>query len=179
MKAAGGRIIVSPDTNIEVIAAAAEAGLVSCPGLFYAVRGIRRARAGAHALKLFPAEAASPAVLKAQRAVIPKDVPVMVVGGVAPDNMQPWIDAGAAGFGLGSGSTSPAKRPRRRSTKRAPMSPELGRVKPIKIAIIGFGKIAADQHVPSIAGQSALRAGRDARAARAKASARPSPTGAS
>jgi 2-dehydro-3-deoxyphosphogalactonate aldolase len=109
VKDVGGRIIVSPDTNIEVVAAAAEAGLISSPGYFTPSEAFMALRAGAHALKLFPAEAASPAVLKAQLAVIPKDVPVMVVGGVAPDNMQPWIDVGAAGFGLGSGLYKPGQ----------------------------------------------------------------------
>lgn len=109
VKDVGGRIIVSPDTNIEVISAAAEAGLVSSPGYFTPSEAFAALRAGAHALKLFPAEAASPAVLKAQLAVIPKDVPVMVVGGVAPSNMQPWIEAGAAGFGLGSGLYKPGQ----------------------------------------------------------------------
>jgi 2-dehydro-3-deoxyphosphogalactonate aldolase len=106
---AGGRIIVSPDTNTEVISAAADAGLVSSPGYFTPSEAFTALRAGAHALKLFPAEAASPAVLKAQLAVIPKGVPVMVVGGVNPDNMQPWIEAGAAGFGLGSGLYKPGQ----------------------------------------------------------------------
>ena len=103
VKDVGGRIIVSPDTNIAVIAAAARAGQVSSPGYFTPSEAFAALRAGAHALKLFPAEAASPGVLKAQLAVIPKCVPVMVVGGVKADNMQPWIAAGAAGFGLGSG----------------------------------------------------------------------------
>lgn len=105
----GGRIIVSPDTNIEVIAAAAEAGLISSPGYFTPSEAFAAVRAGAHALKLFPAEGASPAVLKAQLAVIPRSVPVIVVGGVKPDNMQPWLDAGAAGFGLGSGLYKPGQ----------------------------------------------------------------------
>ena len=106
---AGGRIIVSPDTNIEVVAAAAAAGLVSCPGYFTPSEAFAALRAGAHGLKLFPAEGASPSVLKAQKAVLPKDVPVMVVGGVKPDNMRPWLDAGAAGFGLGSGLYKPGQ----------------------------------------------------------------------
>jgi 2-dehydro-3-deoxyphosphogalactonate aldolase len=52
---------------------------------------------------LFPAEGATPAVLKAHLAVIPKEVPIMIVGGVRPDSMRPWLDAGATGFGLGGG----------------------------------------------------------------------------
>ena len=99
----GGRIIVSPDTNTEVIAAAAAAGLVASPGYFTPSEAFAAIRAGATALKLFPAEAASPAVLKAQLAVIPRHVPVLAVGGIKPDNMRPWLDAGASGFGLGGG----------------------------------------------------------------------------
>ena len=109
VKDVGGRIIVSPDTNVEVISAAAASGLVSSPGYFTPSEAFTALRAGAHALKLFPAEASSPAVLKAQLAVIPRDVPVMVVGGVQPDNMHPWLDAGASGFGLGGGLYKPGQ----------------------------------------------------------------------
>jgi 2-dehydro-3-deoxyphosphogalactonate aldolase len=111
VKDVGGRIIVSPDSNAEVISAAAKAGLVSSPGYFTPSEAFSALRAGAHALKLFPAEAASPTVLKAQLAVIPKDVPVLVVGGVQPDNMQPWLEAGAVGFGLGGGLYKPGQSP--------------------------------------------------------------------
>jgi 2-dehydro-3-deoxyphosphogalactonate aldolase len=100
---AGGRIIVSPDTNIEVIAAAAGAGLVASPGYFPPSEAFAALRAGATALKLFPAEGASPAVLKAHLAVIRTHVPVLAVGGITSDNMRPWLDAGATGFGLGGG----------------------------------------------------------------------------
>src|SRR6476660_6997371 len=100
---AGGRIIVSPDTNVDVIAATAAIGLVASPGYSTPSEAFAALRAGATALKLFPAEAATPAVLKAQLAVLPKDVPILIVGGVKPDNMQPWLDAGATGFGLGGG----------------------------------------------------------------------------
>jgi len=108
---AGGRIIVSPDTNAEVISAAAAAGLVSSPGYFTPSEAFTAIRAGATALKLFPAEAASPAVLKAQLAVIPRDVPVLAVGGIKPENMRPWLDAGASGFGLGGGLYQPGQSP--------------------------------------------------------------------
>jgi len=105
----GGRIIVSPDTNTDVIAATADAGLVASPGYFTPSEAFAAIRAGATALKLFPAEAAAPAVLKAHLAVIPRDMPVMVVGGVTPDTMRPWLDAGAAGFGLGGGLYKPGQ----------------------------------------------------------------------
>jgi len=106
---AGGRIIVSPDTNPDVISASAEAGLVSTPGYFTPSEAFAAIRAGATGLKLFPAEGASPGVLKAQLAVIPRGVPVMAVGGISPDNMRPWLDAGASGFGLGSGLYKPGQ----------------------------------------------------------------------
>jgi 2-dehydro-3-deoxyphosphogalactonate aldolase len=106
---AGGRILVSPDTNIEVIAATAAAGLVSSPGYFTPSEAFAAIRAGATALKLFPAEGASPALLKAQLAVLPKDIPVLAVGGIKPDNMRPWLDAGATGFGLGGGLYKPGQ----------------------------------------------------------------------
>jgi 2-dehydro-3-deoxyphosphogalactonate aldolase len=108
---AGGRIIVSPDTNIDVIAATASAGLVASPGYFTPSEAFAAIRAGATALKLFPAEAASPAVLKAQLAVIPREVPILAVGGIKPDNMRPWLDAGASGFGLGGGLYQPSQSP--------------------------------------------------------------------
>ncbi|HWI87806.1 MAG TPA: 2-dehydro-3-deoxy-6-phosphogalactonate aldolase [Sphingomicrobium sp.] len=109
VKDVGGRIIVSPDTNVDVISAAAGAGLVSSPGYFTPSEAFTALRAGAHVLKIFPAEGASPAVLKAQLAVMPKGVRVMAVGGIKRDNMRPWLDAGAIGFGLGSGLYKPGQ----------------------------------------------------------------------
>ena len=107
----GGELIVSPHTDPAVITAAVSAGLVSAPGYFTPSEGFTAVRAGAHALKLFPAEAASPKVLKAQLAVLPKDRPVLVVGGVTPDNMREYLQVGAAGFGLGSGLYTPGLAP--------------------------------------------------------------------
>ena len=103
VKAAGGRLIVSPNTNPAVIRATVAAGLIASPGYFTPSEAFTAIEAGAHALKLFPAEAATPAVIKAQRAVLRRQIPVVVVGGIRPDSMQPWLDAGADGFGLGSG----------------------------------------------------------------------------
>jgi len=107
--AAGGRIIVSPNSDPAVITATATAGLVSSPGYFTPTEAFSAIHAGAHVLKLFPAEGATPAVLKAHKAVLPKDLPVLIVGGVQPDTMKPWIDAGAAGFGLGGGIYKPGQ----------------------------------------------------------------------
>ena len=106
---AGGRLAVSPNCSRPVIEAAVAADLVSAPGFFTPSEAFEALDAGAHALKLFPAEAATPAVVKAQRAVLPKDVPLLVVGGVKPDNMYPYLDAGADGFGLGSGLYTPGR----------------------------------------------------------------------
>ncbi|KKC24651.1 2-dehydro-3-deoxy-6-phosphogalactonate aldolase [Sphingomonas sp. SRS2] len=107
VREAGGRIIVSPSSDAAVIEASAKAGLVSAPGFFTPSEAFLALRAGAHALKLFPAEAASPAVVKAQRAVLPADVPLIIVGGITPGSMRDYLAAGATGFGLGSGVYRP------------------------------------------------------------------------
>jgi 2-dehydro-3-deoxyphosphogalactonate aldolase len=114
---AGGRLIVSPSTDPAVIRQAHDDGLVSCPGFFTPSEAFAALRAGAHGLKLFPAEAASPAVVKAMRAVLPTDVPLIVVGGIKPDTMQPWRDAGANGFGLGGGLYRPGQSPQETAAK--------------------------------------------------------------
>ena len=106
---AGGELIVSPSTKPGVIAATVTRGLVSSPGYFTPSEAFDALDAGAHALKLFPAEAASPAVVKAQRAVLPKDVPLIVVGGVKPATMADYLAAGANGFGLGSALYRPGQ----------------------------------------------------------------------
>ena len=102
LKAHGGEISVSPDCNETVIARARELGMEPLPGVFTPTEAFAAIRAGAVHLKLFPAEAASPATVKAWRAVLPKHVKVYAVGGITPANMQGWIDAGVAGFGIGS-----------------------------------------------------------------------------
>ncbi len=105
--AAGGSMVISPNANLEVIRATAAAGMVSLPGIATPTEAFAALEAGARALKLFPAEAASPAVLKAMRAVLPAGTRVLPVGGIAPETMAPWRAAGAAGFGLGSALYSP------------------------------------------------------------------------
>ena len=106
---AGGRIIVSPSTDAAVIGRAFERGLVSAPGFLTPSEAFTALKAGAHALKLFPAEAASPAVVKAMKAVLPAEVPLIVVGGVKPDTMRDWLEVGANGFGLGGGLYRPGQ----------------------------------------------------------------------
>lgn len=105
--AAGGGLVVAPNCDAGVIGAACAAGLAAVPGVFTPSEAFAAIAAGAHALKLFPAEASSPAALKAMRAVLPPAVPVLVVGGITPAAVAPWRSAGAAGFGLGSALYQP------------------------------------------------------------------------
>lgn len=114
---AGGRIVVSPNGFAPVIEATAAAGLVSLPGFFTPTEAFAALRAGATGLKLFPAEGSSPAVVKALRAVVPREVPLLVVGGIGPGTMQPWTEAGADGFGLGSGLYRPGQSPEETAAK--------------------------------------------------------------
>ena len=104
---AGGTIVISPNANPAVISGSTAAGLVSLPGVSTPTEALAALDAGAHALKLFPAEGNSPVVLKAMLAVLPRDVRVLPVGGVSPDLLAPWMAAGAAGFGLGSALYKP------------------------------------------------------------------------
>jgi 2-dehydro-3-deoxyphosphogalactonate aldolase len=107
VKDVGGEIIVSPNCDPRVIAAAAQAGLVSAPGFFTPSEAFTALEAGAHVLKLFPAEAASPGVAKALLAILPKGIDLFIVGGVSPETTGAWLAAGARGFGLGSGVYKP------------------------------------------------------------------------
>ncbi|KQM57865.1 MULTISPECIES: 2-dehydro-3-deoxy-6-phosphogalactonate aldolase [unclassified Sphingomonas] len=102
VEAAGGTLIISPNANTTVISAAAERGLVAMPGIATPTEAFAALDAGAAALKLFPAEAASPAVMKAMRAVLPLGVRMLPVGGIVPSVLDDWHKAGAAGYGLGS-----------------------------------------------------------------------------
>jgi 2-dehydro-3-deoxyphosphogalactonate aldolase len=111
VQATGASIVVSPNMNPAVIARAAEHGLASLPGISTPTEAFAALDAGAAALKLFPAEGSSPAVLKAMRAVLPKTTRVLPVGGINPDNMTPWIAAGADGFGLASALYKPGDAP--------------------------------------------------------------------
>jgi 2-dehydro-3-deoxyphosphogalactonate aldolase len=109
VRGAGGRLIVSPNTNTAVIEATVAAGMVSSPGYFTPSEALAAIQAGAHSIKLFPAEAASRKVVKSQKAVLPKDIPLIVVGGVTPDAIPGWLEGGADGFGLGGGLYQPGQ----------------------------------------------------------------------
>ncbi len=100
--AVGGRLIVMPHADVAVVRAAKARGLVAVPGFFTPSEAFAMLDAGADALKLFPAEAASPAVLRALRAVLPQGTMVLPVGGMDVATIPAWRGAGAAGFGIGS-----------------------------------------------------------------------------
>lgn len=105
----GGRLVVSPNTDPAVIRATVEAGMVSSPGVFTPSEAFTALASGAHALKLFPAEAASPQVVKSIRAVLPRDLRLIIVGGVTAQSVAGWLDSGADGFGLGGGLYKPGQ----------------------------------------------------------------------
>jgi 2-dehydro-3-deoxyphosphogalactonate aldolase len=98
----GGAFVVSPDCNEAVIARTLARGLRSYPGVFTPTEAFRAIRAGAHGLKIFPAELVGPVGVKAMAAVLPPAIPLYAVGGASPDNFAAYIAAGATGFGIGS-----------------------------------------------------------------------------
>ena len=100
--AAGGQMIVAPNFNADVVRAAVDLGMVCLPGVMTATEAFAALHAGATGLKLFPAEMASPAVVKALRAVLPPASILLPVGGISPDSMRAYLNSGANGFGIGS-----------------------------------------------------------------------------
>jgi 2-dehydro-3-deoxyphosphogalactonate aldolase len=98
---AGGRLVVMPHSDPAVMRAAGRAGLACVPGVGTPTEGFAALANGAAALKLFPAELLGPAVLKAWRSVFLPSTMMLPVGSITPDNMAPFVAAGAAGFGLG------------------------------------------------------------------------------
>ncbi|SHE88498.1 2-keto-3-deoxy-phosphogalactonate aldolase [Litoreibacter ascidiaceicola] len=104
---AGGKMIVSPDTNPEVIVTSKAAGLASYPGVLTPTECFAALRAGADGLKIFPSFLMGTEGLKAISAVLPPETETYAVGGVGPENFAEWISAGAVGFGIGSGIYKP------------------------------------------------------------------------
>ena len=109
--AVGGRLIVSPHMSPQVILATKQAGLMSGPGVATPTEAFAAIEAGADFLKLFPAEQLPPAIVKAWRAVLPKGMPLVPVGGITPESMSAYVAAGATGFGLGSAVYKPGMAP--------------------------------------------------------------------
>lgn len=109
--AAGGRLVVSPNFNAAVVREAVALGMVCLPGVMTATEAFAALDAGASGLKLFPAEMASPPVVRALRAVLPAGTLLFPVGGITPTNMAAYRAAGADGFGIGSALYKPAARP--------------------------------------------------------------------
>ncbi|CEL30711.1 2-dehydro-3-deoxy-6-phosphogalactonate aldolase [Pseudomonas fluorescens] len=107
VKEAGGQVIVMPHSDAKVLRAAKAAGLYLSPGVATPTEAFAALEEGADILKLFPAEQMGPAVVKAWLAVLPSGTILAPVGGITPDNMQVFIDAGVQGFGLGSGLFKP------------------------------------------------------------------------
>lgn len=111
VRAAGGRVVVMPHADAAVIRAAKAQGMLCIPGVATPTEAFAALAAGADGLKMFPAEALPPAALRAWRAVLPKDTLVFAVGGMKPDNLGPYWDAGASGFGTGSNLYKPGTPP--------------------------------------------------------------------
>ena len=109
VREAGGSLIVSPNTDAAVIRATRALGLISLPGYQTPTEAFAALAAGATALKLFPADVATTAALRAHRAVLPPGTRVLAVGGVTPDGIAAWRAASADGFGLGSNLYRPGK----------------------------------------------------------------------
>ncbi|MFJ4291111.1 2-dehydro-3-deoxy-6-phosphogalactonate aldolase [Cupriavidus sp. NPDC089707] len=104
---AGGRLVVMPHSDPEIVRAAKAAGMLCAPGVSTPTEGFSALKNGADALKLFPAEAITPAVLKAWASVFPAGTRLLPVGGITPSAMEPYVRAGASGFGLGSALYKP------------------------------------------------------------------------
>lgn len=98
---AGGQLIVAPNCEPEVIQYAVQQGLLALPGVATPSEAFRALAAGAHGLKLFPAEMITPAAVKSLRSVLPANTLLLPVGGIHPGNMPAYIAAGADGFGIG------------------------------------------------------------------------------
>lgn len=106
---AGGRLIVSPNFDADVVAATKARGLQSWPGVFTPSEAFGALKSGAEGLKLFPGSLAQPSGLAALRAVLPQGTLVFAVGGAGPENFAEWIKAGADGFGIGSALYTPGR----------------------------------------------------------------------
>jgi 2-dehydro-3-deoxyphosphogalactonate aldolase len=117
--AAGGKLIVTPNTDPEVIARAVALGLTAMPGFATPSEAFAAVKAGARALKLYPASSFGPSHIKAVKDVLPKDILVYAVGGVGAANLEPWLTAGVAGIGVGGELYRPGYTPEEVGQKAA------------------------------------------------------------
>lgn len=111
VREAGGRVIVMPHADEAVIREAKALGMLCVPGVATPTEAFAALAAGADGLKMFPAESLPPGALKAWRAVLPAATLVFAVGGMKPDNLEPYWRAGASGFGTGSNLYQPGTPP--------------------------------------------------------------------
>ncbi|CNJ35427.1 2-dehydro-3-deoxy-6-phosphogalactonate aldolase [Yersinia rohdei] len=102
LNAMGSRLVVTPNIQPEVIRLAVEYGMTVCPGCATATEAFNALDAGAEALKIFPSNSFGPDYIKALKAVLPPEVPVFAVGGITPENLHLYLNAGCIGAGLGS-----------------------------------------------------------------------------
>ena len=109
VKQAGGELIVMPHADPEVVIAAKSHAMACSPGVATPTEAFIALKHGADVLKMFPAEQLGCQIVKAWRAVIATQVPLVPVGGITPDNMGPFLTAGANGFGLGSALYQPGQ----------------------------------------------------------------------
>jgi len=111
VREAGGNVIVMPHADLAVVREAKRLGMVCMPGVATPTEAFAALAAGADGLKMFPAESLPPAALKAWRAVLPRGTIVLAVGGMKPDTLAPYWNAGADGFGTGSNLYAPGAEP--------------------------------------------------------------------
>ena len=114
---AGGRLVVSPNCDVRVIAATKAAGMQSWPGVMTPTECFAALKAGADGLKIFPASLIGPDGVKAMRAVLPPEAQVYAVGGAGPENFADWLAAGCDGFGIGSALYKPGQSAEETATK--------------------------------------------------------------
>jgi 2-dehydro-3-deoxyphosphogalactonate aldolase len=110
-QAAGARLVVSPNADAEVVREAKQLGLIAIPGIGTATEAFSMVRAGADALKLFPADVLGTRMMTGLRAVLPKGTLMIPVGGVDEESIPAWRKAGAEGFGVGSSLYKPGDAP--------------------------------------------------------------------
>ena len=116
---AGAKLVVAPNADHAVIERATKLGLIAVPGVATMTEAFAALKAGASGLKLFPGEALGPEIVKAWRAVLPKETQLYPVGGVTPERIAPYKRAGASGFGIGSALYKPGASVDGRSSRGA------------------------------------------------------------